>query len=58
MVRPLVIITFLASATLFLVVFPLWLELPERINQTYINQASYWLTFFPYVITFSWGAWI
>ncbi|KIM40329.1 hypothetical protein M413DRAFT_73699 [Hebeloma cylindrosporum] len=22
-------------------------ELPARINQTYINQASYWLTFFP-----------
>ena len=24
-------------------------ELPATINQTYINQASYWLTFFPYV---------
>jgi hypothetical protein len=24
-------------------------ELPDVINRTYINQSSYWLTFFPYV---------
>ena len=24
-------------------------ELPSTINKTYIEQASYWLTYFPYV---------
>ena len=24
-------------------------ELPDTINRTYIDQASYWLTYFPYV---------
>lgn len=25
-------------------------ELPSTINRTYIDQANYWLTFFPYVL--------
>ena len=29
--------------------------LPKVINQTYINQASFWLTFFPYVFFSSLG---
>jgi hypothetical protein len=29
-----------------------FIELPAVINQTYINQASYWLTFFPYAFSF------
>lgn len=24
-----------------------WLDLPDKINSTYIDQSSYWLTFFP-----------
>lgn len=26
--------------------------LPSRINSTYINQSSYWLTYFPYITSF------
>lgn len=25
-------------------------ELPETVNRTYIDQAPYWLTYFPYVV--------
>jgi hypothetical protein len=27
-----------------------WSALPETINSTYINQSSYWLTFFPWAV--------